>query len=75
MTSDPSSATRGGHDGGDTNGRGEAEAGVEEAVAGGTEVRPHTHPQEEMGGQEEQEGEETMPMCRYLCKVTMFVFI
>ena len=74
MTSDPSSTTRGGHDGGGTT-RGEAEAGAEEAVAGGTAVRPHTHPQEEMGSQEEQEGDETMPMCRYLCKVTMFVFI
>ena len=74
MTSDPSSATGRGHDGGDTT-KGEAEAGAEEAVAGGTEGRAHTHPQEEMGSQEEQEGDETMPMCRYLCKVTMFVFI
>ena len=71
MTSDPSSATRGGH-GGDTT-RGEAEAGAEEAVAGGTEGRPYTHPQGQMGGQEGQEGEKTM--CRYLCKVTMYFCI
>ena len=70
MTSDPSSATRRGHDG-DTTG-GEAEAGAEEAVAGGTEVRPHTHPQGQMGGQEGQEGENTI--CRYLCKVTMYLY-
>ena len=53
MTSDPSSATRGGH-GGDTTGE-EAEAGAEEAVAGGTEGRSYTHPQGQMGGQEGQE--------------------
>ena len=64
MTSDPSSATRGGHDGGDTTGRGEAEAGAQEAVAGGTAVRPHTHPQGQMGGQEGQEGGKTI--VRYL---------
>ena len=63
MTSDLSSTTRGGHDGGDTT-RGEAEAGAEKAVAGGTAVRPHTHPQEEMGGQEVQEEGKTMG--RYL---------
>ena len=71
MTSDPSSATRGGHDGGDTTG-GEAEAGAEEAVAGGTEGRPHTHHQGQMGGQEGQEEQKTM--CRYLCKVTMYLY-
>ena len=71
MTSDPSSATRRGHDGGDTTG-GEAEAGAEEAVAGGTEGRSYTHPQGQMGGQEGQEGEKTM--CRYLCKVTMYLY-
>ena len=71
MTSDPSSATGRGHDGGDTTG-GEAEAGAEEAVAGGTEGRSYTHPQGQMGGQEGQEGEKTM--CRYLCKVTMYLY-
>ena len=71
VTSDPSSATRGGHDGGDTT-SGEAEAGAEEAVAGGTEGRSYTHPQGQMGGQEGQEGEKTM--CRYLCKVTMYLY-
>ena len=70
MTSDPSSATRRGHDG-DTTGE-EAEAGAEEAVAGGTEGRSYTHPQGQMGGQEGQEGEKTM--CRYLCKVTMYLY-
>ena len=70
MTSDPSSATGRGHDGDTTSG--EAEAGAEEAVAGGTEGRSYTHPQGQMGGQEGQEGEKTM--CRYLCKVTMYLY-
>ena len=63
MTSDPSSATGRRHDGGDTT-KGEAEAGAEEAVASGAVCRPHTHPQEEMGGQEVQEEGKTMG--RYL---------
>ena len=70
MTSDPSSATGRAH-GGDTTG-GEAEAGAEEAVAGGTEGRSYTHPQGQMGGQEGQEEQKTM--CRYLCKVTMYLY-
>ena len=70
MTSDPISTTGRGH-GGDTAGE-EAEAGAEEAVAGGTEGRSHTHPQGQMGGQEGQEEEKTM--CRYLCKVTMYLY-